>query len=93
MRAQDVVLEVMSSLDLTIGDVLYGKLIGLYQFIYTRLIEANIRRKSQPIDDALKILVMMRGTWAEAIAKAAREAGGGAAVAAPVPGGGLSLEG
>lgn len=90
VRAQDIMLEIMAGLDRTIGDLLYGKLIGLYQFIYRRLIEANLLRQSGPIEDALKILRSMRDTWAEAVKKSAEERRVAPATAPVV---GLSLQG
>jgi flagellar protein FliS len=69
IRAQRIVLELVSALDKAIGDELYKNLTGLYVFIYGRLIEANMQRNSALVDEAIRILRMLRGTWAEAIEK------------------------
>lgn len=107
-RAQEIMLEVMSALDRSVGEELYGKLIGLYRFVWQKLVEANLRRQVAPIDAALKILQQLRDTWGEAVAKARQErlessdaaapgsagiVAAAAAVAAPPTRPGLSVQG
>ncbi|MCR4315334.1 MAG: flagellar export chaperone FliS [Planctomycetes bacterium] len=76
IKAQNIVMELMCSLDRSIGEDIYNNLVGLYNFIYLRLVDANIKKDNVKIDEALKILVDLRGTWSDAIDKAKSEGDG-----------------
>ena len=65
-RAQDILGELMGSLNMDVGDVAHN-LFKLYEFIQYRLIVANVRKSAEPIDDVLQLLGDLRATWAEAI--------------------------
>ena len=65
-RAQDILGELMGSLNLDAGDVAHN-LFKLYEFIQYRLIVANVRKSAEPIDDVVQLLGDLRVTWAEAI--------------------------
>ena len=69
IKAQRIVMELLSALDKTIEAELYRNLTGLYVFIYGRLVQANMQREPALLDEAIRILRMLRGTWAEAIEK------------------------
>jgi flagellar protein FliS len=74
IKAQRIIAELMASLrkDL-ISEELYSNLIGLYKFVYLRLIKANMTKDKDLIDESLAILRMMRETWQLAIEKAKEE--------------------
>jgi flagellar protein FliS len=63
VRSQHIVLEMISGLDHNVNPSLCAKLSSLYNFIYRRLVEANLRRSTTAIDDALRILNYQRETW------------------------------
>ena len=65
-RAQDILGELMGSLNMDAGEVARN-LFKLYEFIQYRLVVANVRKSSEPIDDVLQLLGDLRATWAEAI--------------------------
>jgi len=65
-RAQDILGELMGSLNMDAGDVAHN-LFRLYEFIQYRLIVANVRKSAEPIDDVLQLLGDLRATWAQAI--------------------------
>ncbi len=73
VRAQNIVLEMSSGLDHSVDPELCAKMSSLYNFIYRRLIEANLKREVSPIDDALKILNYQRETWVLLIEKLGEE--------------------
>jgi flagellar secretion chaperone FliS len=73
VRAQNIVLEMSSGLNHGVNPELCAKLSSLYNFIYRRLIEGNLRRDVVPIDDALKILGYQRETWVLLMQKLAQE--------------------
>jgi len=63
-RAQKIIAELTGSLKHDISPDLCGKLSALYNFVYRKLIEANIDHKVESLDDALSILKYQRETWA-----------------------------
>lgn len=69
LKAQRIMVELMSSLDRGIGDDLYNNLIGLYNFVYFRLVNANLQHDAAAIDEALTILGSLRETWGTAVEK------------------------
>jgi flagellar protein FliS len=62
-RAQKIIAELASSLKHEIAPELCDKLAGLYNFIYRKLLEANIEHKVEALDEALRILRYQRETW------------------------------
>ena len=63
VRAQNIVLEMSSGLDHTVNPELCAKLSSLYNFVYHKFIQANLKHDPSEIDDALKILNYQRETW------------------------------
>jgi len=86
VRAQNIVLEMSSGLNHSVDPDLCAKMSSLYNFIYRRLIDANLKHETSHIDDALKILNFQRETWVLLIEKLAEERKGAVAAApSPVP--------
>ena len=73
-RAQRIVLELSNGLRRDVNPELVDRMMALYDFIYRRLIDANIHREIQAADDALRILRHQRETWIMLMAKLAQEA-------------------
>ena len=73
VRAQHVVLEVMNGLDRGVGEELYRNLVGLYGFVYGRLVRAGTTVDPAPIDEALVILRRLRETWGDAVMQMRQE--------------------
>ncbi len=73
IRGQRIMVELVTSLSREIGDEIYGNLVRLYNFVYFRLVRANVQHAPEPIDEALRILGSLRQTWAEAIEKSVAE--------------------
>jgi flagellar protein FliS len=82
-KAQNIIVEFMTTLnmDYEISQNLYS----LYDYLYNRLVEANIKKDTAIIDEVVGFLTDLRKTWAEAAAKLKAENG-------PLVGG-VSLEG
>lgn len=74
-RAQRIVLELNNGLRREVNPQLVDQMTALYDFIYRRLIDANIHREPAAADDALRILRHQRETWALLIEKLSKEAG------------------
>lgn len=79
VRTQNIVLEMSTGLDHDANPELSAKLSSLYNFIYRRLIDANMKRDISAIDDALKILSYQRETWVLLMDKLAQEKQGSTA--------------
>jgi flagellar protein FliS len=101
LRVQKIVIELMCSLNHDKAEELSGHLSSLYLYMYQTLIEANVEKSIQKIDEVSKLLTTLRSGWREAveISRAGRQATGttgaaGASLNPPEsPGGGLSLQG
>lgn len=75
IRAQRIVSELMTTLRKdVIGEEIYNNLMGLYSFVYRRLVEANLQRDTGMLDEGLKILRLVRDMWREAVEKYRTEA-------------------
>ena len=53
------------------------QLLPLYNYVYDRLVEGNIRSDTSKIDEAKGIIIELRDAWAEAMKKARAEKGVG----------------
>jgi len=63
-RVQKILLELSCSLKHDVLPDLCGKLAGLYNFAYRKLIEANVRHDLASLEQAMSILKYQRETWA-----------------------------
>jgi flagellar protein FliS len=73
-RAQRIVLELNCGLRREVNPELVDQMTALYDFIYRRLIDANVHRDVAAADDALRILRHQRETWNMLLGKLAAEA-------------------
>jgi len=62
-RAQNIIIEMQSGLRFDVNPELCGKVASIYNFLYRKLLDANIQRDPSAIDDALKVLRIERETW------------------------------
>jgi flagellar protein FliS len=65
IRAQNIVLELMSTLDMKQGGEISQNLMALYTFVLEKLIEGNVEDKSESIDVAAKIMSDLRDGWVQ----------------------------
>ncbi len=72
-KAQNIIIELMTTLnmDYEISQNLYS----LYDYLYNRLVEANMKKDTAIIDEVIDFLTDLRKTWAEAAAKLKAESG------------------
>jgi flagellar protein FliS len=71
-RAQRIVLQLSAGLQREVNPQLVDRMSALYDFVYRRLIDANMKRDAQAVDDALRILRHQRETWALLMEKVKR---------------------
>ncbi len=79
-RAQRIVLELNNGLRREVNPTLVDQMAALYDFIFRRLVDANMHRDPQAIEDALRILRHQRETWSMLLEKLKKE---GAALQTP----------
>jgi flagellar protein FliS len=63
-RAQKIILELQCGLKHDKAPEICTKLASLYNFVYRKLVEANVRHELASLDEALQILRYQRETWA-----------------------------
>ena len=79
LRAQDIITELLVSLDLSVGEIA-NNLYRLYEYMNWRLVQANIKREPAGIREVIGHLRELREAWAEAVkTTAGQQFGAGAA--------------
>lgn len=73
IKAQRILTEFMSSLDMDTGGEMASNLFNLYEYLHYRLVQANIKKDLEAIDEVLDHLRGLKETWQEAIKIAAKE--------------------
>lgn len=66
IRAQDIVNELILSLNLEVGDIAHS-LQQLYTYIYDLLVQANVKKESEKVDEAVRMLTELRDTWEQVV--------------------------
>lgn len=74
-KTMAIVHELQNTLDFESGREVALNLDRLYTFVTGRLIEANLRLDTAPLDEAERVLVTLRDAWAQAAAVPASKAG------------------
>ena len=62
-RAQHIMLEMQNGLNFDVNRELCERVAAIYGFLYHKLVDANVHRRVEDIDDALKVLRIERETW------------------------------
>ncbi|QGG47503.1 flagellar export chaperone FliS [Heliorestis convoluta] len=73
LRAQDIVTELRSTLDMNIE--VSKSLSALYEYIQYRLVQGNIQKDIAQLEEARTMFEEMRDTWAQAVKIARKERG------------------
>ena len=69
VRVQDIFTELMVTLDTSAGQA-YEDLFRIYEYIKSRLVQANIKKDIKIIDEVLPVIEEVRDTWYEVSKKA-----------------------
>lgn len=75
VKAQDIIGELMASLDFDRGGEIARNLFTLYVFMNRQMLEANLRKTDAPLRDVRRMLLELRGAWAAAANKIAAKDG------------------
>ncbi len=70
-RAQDIILELMATLDPRYE--ISGHLYNIYDYVNRKLIEANLKKDRSDIDQSIELISSIRDAWEEAIKSARGE--------------------
>lgn len=62
-KAFAIVGELRGSLDMAAGAEIAGNLDRLYDFVLERLSQANMERRPEPIQDALRVMRLLKEGW------------------------------
>lgn len=73
IAAQNIIQEFINSMDREVAPQLAENLISLYEYFLRRLIQANMKKQIEPIDEVLKYLKSLKATWEQAIILAQKE--------------------
>lgn len=74
IAAQNIIKEFINSLDREVAPQLAENLTSLYEYFIRRLVQANIKRQIEPVDEVLTYLKSLKATWEKAIILAQKEA-------------------
>jgi flagellar protein FliS len=75
VKAQDIISELMVSLDFEKGGEIASNLFSIYTFMNNKLLDANIKKEEKPLIDIKKMLMELRDAWAEVFRKGDANAG------------------
>lgn len=65
VKAQNIVTELLVALDLEKGGEVAKNLFRLYEFMHRRLVDANITKTVEPIEEVQGLLETLREAWVE----------------------------
>jgi len=69
IKAQDIITELMLSLDMDGGGEIASNLFNLYAYMKKRLLEANVNKESATIQEVSGLLIQLKNAWEEASQK------------------------
>lgn len=75
VRAQKIVMELINGLNPKVDPDLCDKMAGLYTYLHGRLVDANMRRDLEPVNEVITRLEFERETWVMAMSKLQQERG------------------
>ena len=73
IAAQRIITEFMNTLDVEAGGDVCKNLYSLYEYLHYRLVQANINKNPDMIEEVLRHLKDLKSTWEEAIRIANKE--------------------
>ncbi len=62
IRTQDIFIELMATLDTSAGEWA-SQIFSIYEFINNRLVEANIKKSVEIMDEIIPLIEEIRDTW------------------------------
>jgi flagellar protein FliS len=71
-RAQNILVEMQVGLNTEVNPELCRRVASIYNFLYRKLVDANVHRDVSAIDDAMRVLRIERETWQILVDKVAK---------------------
>ncbi len=90
LKTQEIISELMSSLNMDNGGKIAEDLLSLYVYFKKRLLEANMKKDKEILDEVIKHFIDLKIAWEEIERSSSNTT---PTVAAPKLGGGLSISG
>lgn len=75
IRAQDIITELRSSLNMEIGGEIARNLDRIYEYIHYLLVQGNLKKDPKPVRESIEHMRAMRNTWKEAFEIYQKEGG------------------
>ena len=69
IRAQDIITELMLSLNLETGGKMASDLLSIYVYLKKRLLEANMKKDAAILDEVVKHMSLLKESWDEVAKK------------------------
>ncbi|HOS93856.1 MAG TPA: flagellar export chaperone FliS [Armatimonadota bacterium] len=69
IKAQNVLSELMASLDLDQGGEIARNLLAIYEFMFMQLVDANFRKSAEPVDEVVDLVRTLREAWDRAVSE------------------------
>ena len=63
LRAQDIITELMVSLDMDRGGEIAENLLNLYSYMKKELLEANVKKEKKGVEQVIKMLRELKEAW------------------------------
>lgn len=73
LKAQNIVSEFIITLDRT--SPMSEQLLNLYEYFNSRLVEANLKKSVEPVQEVLDYLIELKETWIQAAKQSNQQAG------------------
>jgi len=67
LKIQDIISELMASLDIKKGGEIASNLYSLYDYMLEKLLEANLKKNKLAVEEVQKLLEELRDSWKVAI--------------------------
>lgn len=69
VHAQEILIELVASLDMNAGEIA-EQLGGLYQYMYRRLVQANVRKDTAAVTEVTALLRPIHAAWQQVVRSA-----------------------
>lgn len=77
IKAENILFELMSTLDMDAGGDIATNLLRLYDFMIWQLIDANKTKDAEKVESVIKLMSDLRDAWKTIVDKEEKEAGEG----------------
>ena len=77
LRAQDIALELIASLNVEDGGevgAMARQIAPLYEYMYRRLLDASVQKDADAVDEVRRLLMPVRDAWQDALEQLSRQA-------------------